>query len=75
VRLGVGAAVDGGTMLVVQSELPGVGQSLASLRSAGMDADVLPGNGFRSAQRSRHGRDGWNAPAGCAVAVARSKKW
>ena len=34
---------------------------------------LLPGNGFRSAQRSRRGRNGWNAPAGCAVAVARSK--
>jgi hypothetical protein len=28
-------------MLVVQSELSGVGQSLASLRSAGLDADVV----------------------------------
>jgi release factor glutamine methyltransferase len=33
--------VDGGTTLVVQSELSGVGQSLASLRSAGLDADVV----------------------------------
>jgi release factor glutamine methyltransferase len=28
-------------MLVVQSELPGVGQSLESLRSASLDADVV----------------------------------
>ena len=41
VRLGVGAAVDGGTMLVVQSELSGVEQSLASVRSASLDADVV----------------------------------
>lgn len=32
---------DGGTMLVVQSEFSGVEQSLAALRSSGLDAEIL----------------------------------
>jgi release factor glutamine methyltransferase len=33
--------IDGGTMLLVQSELPGVEQSIAALHSVGLDAEIL----------------------------------
>ncbi len=68
-------------MLVVQSELSGVGQSLASVRSASLDADVVarqwipfgPALSARTQWLERTGRLRRGCREEQAVAVAKSK--